>query len=257
MGQAKDHLVRNVGIAAGAITVLILALIVVPDLLRDKWEQNNSERVVAKLKEADAFQKSDPFAAYKIYDEVLKEAQKHKVADELFSKTLADAEKSRTTLYPKVQAQIRAEEAEKQRLAEEEARRAAAEKQRLAEEEERKRASEAQKIAAEKHAASQAVGTVWNSPYSADYKVASWANRAVIKTTVNGPAAKLAVILTDPNGKSVASIIEKDRMISNSYEVETQMEKIQEGTWILSVKTIDPEKVVWQKKSSSHRLNWR
>ena len=98
---------------------------------------------------------------------------------------------------------------------------------------------------------------MWNSPYNADYKVASWANRAVIKTTVNGPAAKLAVILTDPNGKSVASIIEKDRMISNSYEVETQMEKIQEGTWILSVKTIDPEKVVWQKKSSSHRLNWR
>ena len=68
---------------------------------------DNSERVVAKLKEADAFQKSDPFAAYKIYDEVLKEAQKHKVADELFSKTLADAEKSRTTLYPKVQVQIR------------------------------------------------------------------------------------------------------------------------------------------------------
>ena len=79
-----------------------------PDLLRDKWEQNNSEGVVAKLKEADAFQKSDPFAAYKIYDEVLKEAQKHKVADELFSKTLADAEKSLDDPLSESPAQIRA-----------------------------------------------------------------------------------------------------------------------------------------------------
>ena len=126
--EAKDNLVRNVAIAAGAIAVVIIALVAVPDLLRDKWELNNSDRVLAKLKEADAIQKSDPFAAYKIYDEVLKEAKQHKTTS-ILSDELVVAEKVRTALYAKVEDKIRAEEAEKKRLA----RLAAAEKQRLVE----------------------------------------------------------------------------------------------------------------------------
>ena len=63
-------------------------------------------------------------------------------------------------------------------------------------------------------------GGTWGSPYTADYKVVA-PNRgyAVIETTVKGPAAKLAVILTDPQGQSEHTIIEKDQMMSNSCGV--------------------------------------
>ncbi len=171
--QEQDHLVRNVGIAAGALTVAIIAIIVTPELMRDKWESNNAARVLAKLEEADRLQQSDPLKAYKTYDEVLKEAQQHKVKDELLTRKLADAEKSRAALYPQVQDKIRAEEAEKQRRAEEEAERAADEKQRVAEEEAQKRAAEeAQRLAEEKRRAvakrcAEAVTVYRNAPQSA------------------------------------------------------------------------------------------
>jgi hypothetical protein len=149
--QESGHLVRNVAIAAGGITVLLVALLIWPEVTRDRWELHNAERVSAKLDEADQLQQSEPLTAFKLYDELLKEAQQHKVTDERFLKRLASAEKSRSTLYPKVEKQMRAEEAEKQRQAEEEAKHAAEEKRRIAEAEQRKRAAEeAEKIAEEK-----------------------------------------------------------------------------------------------------------
>jgi hypothetical protein len=108
--------------------------------IRDTWEQDNTYLLLAKLREADYLQQSDPFAAYKIYDEVLKETSQHKIEDERFSKALADAEKSRCALHLKVQDQIRAEEAEGQRQTEKEAKRAAEEAQKTAEEKRRKEA---------------------------------------------------------------------------------------------------------------------
>ena len=130
VAEKKDNLVRNVGIAAGAIAVVIIALLVVPDMFRDKWELNNAHRVLAKLKEADGLQKSDPVAAYKIYDDVLKEAKQHKTTD-LLTDELASAEKAQTALHAKVEDKIRAEEAEKQRHVDEETRPANEEKQRI------------------------------------------------------------------------------------------------------------------------------
>ena len=130
VAEKKDNLVRNAGIAAGAIAVVIIALLVVPDLFRDKWELNNAHRVLAKLKEADGLQKSDPVAAHKIYDDVLKEAKQHKTTD-LLSSELASAEKAMTALYAKVQDKSRAQEAEKRRAAEDEARPANEEKPRI------------------------------------------------------------------------------------------------------------------------------
>ena len=147
---------RNVGIAAVAITALIVAVLLGPELMRDKWQEKNADRVSARLEEAGRLENSDPLAAYKIYDEVLKEAQQHKVTDVQFSTKLAGTGKSRTALYPKVEAQIRAGEAEKQRLVEEEAKRAAVEKQRLVEEDSRKHAAEeAQRVAEEKRQAEE------------------------------------------------------------------------------------------------------
>jgi len=151
VGEKKDNLVRNVGIAAGATTLLFIALLIVPDMMRDKWELNNTDRVIATLKQADALQKSDPFAAYKIYDDVLKEAKPHKITA-LLSDELAGAEKARTALYAKVEDKIRAEEAEKKRVANEKAKRAAEEKQRIAEEQEQKQRAEAERKLAEEKA---------------------------------------------------------------------------------------------------------
>ena len=113
------HLVRYLSLIAATIIVLILGVILVPELMRDKWELHNADRVSAKLEEADRIQQSDPLSAYKTYDEVLKEAEPHKITDDQFSKKLAIAEKSRAFMLQKVQDKIREEEVEKKRKAEE------------------------------------------------------------------------------------------------------------------------------------------
>ena len=84
----------------------------------------------------------------------------------------------------------------------------------------------------------------FSSPYSVDYKIFTDG----IKVTVKGPAAKLAVILTNPEGKTRIDIIDKDQMISNSHTVTLSMGDQPDGTYILAVKTVDPEKLVWQKE---------
>ena len=85
-------------------------------------------------------------------------------------------------------------------------------------------------------------GAVWNSPYSADYKIVSDSSTILLHVTVKGPAAELAVILTDPKGESDHCVIEKASMITNSQEVRLRMVDLQEGAWVLTVKTINPEK---------------
>jgi hypothetical protein len=89
----------------------------------------------------------------------------------------------------------------------------------------------------------------WGSAYTVDYTVASEGEAdARLKATVKGPAAKLAVILTDPRGESATQLIDKEYMISNCQTVELLMQTPREGTYVLTVKTVEPEKVVWQKK---------
>ncbi len=87
----RGAFVRKFAIIAGAVTALIIALLIVPELFRDKWEINNSQRVVARLQEAESLRKRDPRGALKIYDEVLSEAEPHKIVDETLSKALANA----------------------------------------------------------------------------------------------------------------------------------------------------------------------
>jgi hypothetical protein len=85
------------------------------------------------------------------------------------------------------------------------------------------------------------------SPYSANYKIATGRQSAILEVTVRGPAAKLAVILTDPQGQSDPTILEKVEMISNSHTVQMSMAHPKVGKYVLQVKTVDPEEVVWQK----------
>ena len=87
----------------GAVCMIVVGFFVWFVAFRDTWELHNSDRVSAKLEEADRLQQSDFLAAYKKYDEVLKEAKQHKIKDEQFANKLANAEKSRTAMYQKVQ----------------------------------------------------------------------------------------------------------------------------------------------------------
>ncbi len=150
----------------GGVCVLVLGFIVWSIASRDTWEVNNASRVLARLEEADRLQQSDPLAAYKIYDEVLKEAKQHKVTDEQFAQKLANAEKSQAAAHQKVQKNIRAEEGEKQRLAEEEAKRVAEVRRRIAQDEERKRAAE-ENIRAEEKRLKELIAAYRNAPQSA------------------------------------------------------------------------------------------
>jgi hypothetical protein len=89
-----------------------------------------------------------------------------------------------------------------------------------------------------------------SSPYSAEYKAFPKyyisGPSEVFEVTVKGPAGRLAVILTDPKGKSEVRMIQKEEMITNSRTVELLGDP-QLGTWRLAVKTLEPEKIVWQK----------
>ena len=90
-------------------------------------------------------------------------------------------------------------------------------------------------------------GPTWGSPYSVSYRIVSDGPiDAGVDATVKGPAAKLGVILTDPNGESDTKIIEKEDMISNCRTVRLRMRDPREGTYVLTVKTIEPEKNVWK-----------
>jgi len=151
--STPTKVVAGVGGAACLVAIGILVSFVAS---RDTWELHNASRVSGMLEEADRLQESDPLKAYKIYDDVLKEAKQHTITDEQLAQKLANAEKSRTATHQKLQEKLRAADAEKQRQAEEDRRAAAAEEQRLAEEEERKRAAEeAQRIAEEKRQAEE------------------------------------------------------------------------------------------------------
>jgi len=100
----------------------------------------------------------------------------------------------------------------------------------------------------------------FSSPYSVDCEIfpngysdqhfGGWSCACLI-ATVKGPAAKLAVILTDSQGRTRVEVIEKERMIANSERVLLGIPDSHskpQGTYILAVKTFDPEKVVWQKE---------
>jgi hypothetical protein len=217
--QEKDTLIRNVTIAAGTVTCLVVAVLVVPYAIRDKWEIYERDRILKKLNEADQLQKINPFLAYKTYDEILKESKKHAITDEHFLKVLNIAENSRSTLYIKVQENIKAEEAEKRRLDEAEAKRVADEKMRIVKEQENKRATEeAQRIAEEKKRAEEkrrkeAVSVYLNTPQSArtalnivkkvEARTEIGVNYADYSAVVGEAWGEVKIFVESPEGKNI------------------------------------------------------
>jgi serine/threonine protein kinase len=148
--EKPDHLVRNIAIIGGIAVAIFAAVMLIPVLTEDTWALYNSERVSAKIDDAERLKKTDPLAAYKMLDELLNEAKQHKITDEQFSKKLNDADLLRSALYSQVQARITAEESEKKRKQDAEAKRIADEKQRVIDEENRARVAEETRLENEK-----------------------------------------------------------------------------------------------------------
>lgn len=210
---------KTMALFIGGACLVGLAVIVWFFATRDTWEIDNVPRLSKMLVEADQLQQSEPLRAYKKYDEVLNETKQHKITDAFFLKLLANAEKSRTVLYPKVQEQIQAEEAEKQKRTQQEAQLAAAEKQRLADEDARNLAiAEAERLAVEKQEAEtkrrkEAIAIYRNAPNSArtalnvakklEARTEVGINYRDYSTVVGEAWGDVKIFVESPEGKSI------------------------------------------------------
>ena len=102
--------------------------------------------------------------------------------------------------------------------------------------------------------------SVSSNPYSVDYKICAGlfveqygsiveVQPFIMEVTVKGPMAKLAVVLTSSKGKSTSGIIQSDEMISNCATVHgLRMGGPPDGPWTLTIKTFEPEKVVFKQQ---------
>ena len=85
------------------------------------------------------------------------------------------------------------------------------------------------------------------SGYRAEYRPLIENGQPFLEVLVTGKAAKLAVMLTDPKGKTETQIIEENEMITNAKTVRLAMQqKPEPGTYTLLVKTFQPERVVYK-----------
>jgi predicted Zn finger-like uncharacterized protein len=89
-------------------------------------------------------------------------------------------------------------------------------------------------------------------PYQVDYQVADYHGSVCMEVKVAGPAADLAVLLTEPAGNTDTETIDKVDMMDNSETVRLNMlhdyKSILPGTYTLVVKTMEPERVVHKER---------
>jgi hypothetical protein len=136
------------GALCGVICAIAIGVLVRFIVAHDTWELDNSPRLVAKMKEADGIRVTNSVGAFKLLEEVLQEAEQHRIVDDRFVEQLTNAKQLRDKLYPEVRYAIQAEEAERQLKAAEEARLAATERERVVAAEERiRREAEDAKVA--------------------------------------------------------------------------------------------------------------
>jgi hypothetical protein len=92
-------------------------------------------------------------------------------------------------------------------------------------------------------------GLFGSGPYRIDYKISHDGEPESLTVTINGPAAKLAVILAGQRGEPEVRIITNEELIANRAQVSfSPFPHFQVGTYTLTVKVVDPEKIVYQEK---------
>ena len=87
------------------------------------------------------------------------------------------------------------------------------------------------------------------SDYNVEYSIDGGYGYPRLLVNVSGPADDLAIILTDPEENTHIAYISKEEMIDNFEGVSVSMCKggnPHEGTYKLVVKTVTPEKVVYE-----------
>lgn len=105
---------------------------------------------------------------------------------------------------------------------------------------------------ASSHANNSKDGGISKGGFSMDYKIVENPGEPPrIAITVKGPATRLAVILTRPNGEaSIVETIRPEQMITNSCTVGRWLPDrgscVEAGKYTLTVKTFSPEEVVCQ-----------
>ncbi|GEM_PF-4640101 len=95
-------------------------------------------------------------------------------------------------------------------------------------------------------------GYIEISPYSVEYSLGLYYARPVLTVNVSGPANDMAIILTNPEGYTAIRSISKMDLIDNFESVKVLMREgrgsLPAGTYRLVVKTITPEKVVYERE---------
>jgi hypothetical protein len=210
-------------IGLGGILLITLAVIFGWFILSfqsgDQWESRNTARITKMLDEAKIEQSSNPLKAYRLFGDVMTETKQHTIKDENLIKAIAEAEKFRTTLGPRIDELVRAEEAEKKRLAEEEAKRAEEERLRIADREQRmKEEQEAKRIAEQemkerekrkKEAAArylnppQSARTALNAIKKLQARTEIGINLRDYSTIVGETYAEVKVFCDSPDGESI------------------------------------------------------
>ena len=90
-----------------------------------------------------------------------------------------------------------------------------------------------------------------SSLYRFEYgKPIPWYKRASLPVSVSGPADELALMLINPKGETVIHFISKRELIDNFETIKLGMGEcpFSEGPYILTVKTVTPEKVIYRKE---------
>lgn len=114
--QDDSRFVKNFAIGAGIATTVIIAVLLVPELRRDKWEVNEGSFIQDRLREADQLRSCDVIRANDIYEQVLAEAGQHAITNESLRQVLLDAEQKKNALKALVQKELARRAAVQQRL---------------------------------------------------------------------------------------------------------------------------------------------
>jgi hypothetical protein len=105
--KREQVFLRNIAIIAGIVTAVVVLVILIPELSRDKWEYDNLSLIRTRLDDADKARDVDVVKAYNIYEEVLSSALKHDISSSSLRSQLDEARTKKDKLYPFVQEQLR------------------------------------------------------------------------------------------------------------------------------------------------------
>lgn len=68
----------------------------------------------------------------------------------------------------------------------------------------------------------------------------------VLRVSVAGPARRIAVLVTNPQGKTITKVIEKEDLMDNKQDICFSFSSMQKGDYGITLKDFDTERIVGQ-----------